>query len=65
VNRVLLAWTLLVASALGLILCLALFFTDRISDRTQLAVTLALSWFAITITALDVLFTAHVRDDIE
>lgn len=53
--RLRLAWVLLVASVLGWPLSALTFAKD------EPATVLGLSWFAITITALDVLFTSDVR----
>ena len=64
-TRVRFAWLLLLASLAGMTCCLWLWWTDNISDRAMLGITLALSWLAITVSALDVLYTAHVRDDVE
>jgi hypothetical protein len=36
-----------------------------VSDRVMLAITLALSWLAITITAADVVVTSDVRASID
>ena len=57
--RVRLAWFLLVASVLGWPL------TALTIARTEPPVVLGLSWFAITLTALDVLFTSDVRKEQE
>lgn len=53
--RLRLAWVLLIASVLGWPLSALTFAKD------EPATVLGLSWFAITITALDVLFTSDVR----
>lgn len=54
-TRVRLAWFLLVASVLGWPLSALTFASE------EPPTVLGLSWFAITLTALDVLFTADVR----
>ncbi|UIW13277.1 membrane protein [Arthrobacter phage Crewmate] len=54
-TRVRLAWFLLVASILGWPLSALTFAAE------EPPTVLGLSWFAITLTALDVLFTADVR----
>lgn len=38
---------MLISSALGLLISLPLWLTDRISDRAMIGVTLALSWLAL------------------
>lgn len=54
-TRVRLAWFLLVASIIGWPLSAITFAAE------EPPTVLGLSWFAITLTALDVLFTADVR----
>lgn len=58
-TRVRLAWVMLVASAAGWPVSALTFARD------EPATVLGLSWLAITITALDVLFTADVRKEQE
>lgn len=55
--RVALAWVLLVGSAIGWPLSAVTFARD------EPPAILGLSWFAITLTALDVLFTSDVRKE--
>lgn len=54
-NRVRLAWTLLAASIIGYPI------SALTIAKHEPPVVLFLSWFAITLTALDVLFTSDVR----
>lgn len=58
-NRVRLAWALLVLSILGWPLSAITF------ARNEPPTVLGLSWLAITLTALDVLFTSDVRRTVD
>jgi hypothetical protein len=58
-------WFLTVASLLGGIVCLYLWWTDTISDRAMLGITLALSWLAITISGATFLLEAVVKKNVD
>lgn len=62
-SEVVLAWVLLVGSAVGFAVCMALWLANQISDRAMLGITLALSWFAITLTAMDYLKNSRIHRD--
>ena len=57
-TRKTLAWFLLISSTIGMAVCMWLWLTDNISDTAMLGITLALSWLAIILTALDGLWIA-------
>jgi hypothetical protein len=58
-------WAILATCTVGMIVCLALFFADRIGDRLMLGITLALSWFALIVGAAGILVTFYVKRDVE
>ena len=61
-NRIKFAKWLLFGSIVGMIVNVGLYLFKIIGETELILVTLILSWLAITLTALDILATADVRD---
>jgi hypothetical protein len=57
--RIILAWALLIGSLVGWPLSIFVW------AKTEPKFVLSLSWLALTLTALDILFTAQVGEDVE
>lgn len=53
-----LAWCLLLSNGAGLVVTFSLWLNGAISDRTMIGITLALSWIAPMLTAINTLFLA-------
>jgi hypothetical protein len=58
-------WVLLVVSVLAMGGCMWAWWADAISDRAMLGITLALSWFAVTLGCAGALVTFYVKDEVE
>jgi hypothetical protein len=59
--RVIIGWTLLVVSVLGLGVTFPLWLLNLISDRAMLGITLVLSWLALAFEAWTTLQVASDR----
>ncbi len=64
-TRIKYAWGLLIFSMVGMFINVALYLLKIIDENMLLLVTLILSWLAITLTALDIVATADVRNQEE
>ena len=64
-TRIKYAWGLLVFSVIGMIVNVTLYLLNVIDEKMLLLITLILSWLAITFTALDVVISSDVRNNVD
>lgn len=60
--RRVIAWTLFVASAVGLVINLVLWLLGNIGDRTMIGITMTLAWFSLMFTSFTSVQIAHHDD---
>jgi hypothetical protein len=64
-SRLVFAMRLLIWSIVAAVINIAGWLAGIISDRWMIAITLVLSWFALTITAGDIVIGTDVRVQVE